>query len=340
MIASGGAAHGVKLMSEAGCERIFEEQIYTQDLVLPMRVRLGMGFGLPSPEVPISPNARACFWGGWGGSLAVIDLDARMSFAYVMNRMGEGTVGDDRGASLLLATYMSLRRLKLGGPKLTAAASSGRSEHDGEPQSMTTTCSDEGGERPQRSDGAGRGDGAELTGSESSSRRRPRRSPRGAPTTSASTSLAPSRARRIVSATTTTNPSAVRNHASARALGLKAAAVRVGGLVGGGVHQSWAPGDDGEQGDEQDAGGEERDERGRRQRFTAANGVLHLHPSQERTDGDDPAGRDGGDRDGRAHPADLELAAPARRRRSRRRARPRAVRIQARNVRSLASVNR
>jgi CubicO group peptidase (beta-lactamase class C family) len=108
VIACGGAAHGVKLMSAAGCERIFEEQIYTQDLVLPMRVRLGMGFGLPSPEVPLSPNARACFWGGWGGSLAVIDLDARISFAYVMNRMGEGTTGDDRGASLLRAAYMSL----------------------------------------------------------------------------------------------------------------------------------------------------------------------------------------------------------------------------------------
>jgi CubicO group peptidase (beta-lactamase class C family) len=108
VIACSGAAHGVKLMSAAGCERIFEEQIYTQDLVLPMRVRLGMGFGLPSPEVPLSPNARACFWGGWGGSLAVIDLDARISFAYVMNRMGEGTTGDDRGASLLRAAYMSL----------------------------------------------------------------------------------------------------------------------------------------------------------------------------------------------------------------------------------------
>ena len=74
-------------------------------------LRHGIGFGLPSPEMPISPNERTCFWGGWGGSLAIIDLDARMSFAYVMNKMGEGTVGDMRGAGLLIATYLSLGQL-------------------------------------------------------------------------------------------------------------------------------------------------------------------------------------------------------------------------------------
>ena len=31
-----------------------------------------------------------------------------MSFAYVMNKMGEGTVGDIRGAVLLLAAYAAL----------------------------------------------------------------------------------------------------------------------------------------------------------------------------------------------------------------------------------------
>ena len=91
-------------MSEAGVERIFREQVYTQDLVLPGVFKLGIGYGLACPEVPISPN-KACFWGGWGGSLCVNDVDARMTFAYVMNRMGEGTVGDIRGGSLLFAAY-------------------------------------------------------------------------------------------------------------------------------------------------------------------------------------------------------------------------------------------
>ena len=40
--------------------------------------------------------------------MAVVDLDARMSFAYVMNKMGEGTTGDLRAATILAAVYGSL----------------------------------------------------------------------------------------------------------------------------------------------------------------------------------------------------------------------------------------
>ena len=71
-------------------------------------MRLGTGFGLMSDLVPLSPNPRACFWGGWGGSLAVVDLDARLSVAYVMNRMAGGLVGDMRGAMVVLAAFESL----------------------------------------------------------------------------------------------------------------------------------------------------------------------------------------------------------------------------------------
>ena len=39
-------------------------------------MRFGMGFGLMSDAIPLSPNPRAFFWGGWGGSIALIDLDA------------------------------------------------------------------------------------------------------------------------------------------------------------------------------------------------------------------------------------------------------------------------
>src|SRR5262249_47052119 len=76
--------------------------------VLGVPVRFGMGFGLNSPELPIAPSDRACFWGGWGGSLIVVDLAARMTVAYMMNRMGEGTLGDARGAAIVAAAYASL----------------------------------------------------------------------------------------------------------------------------------------------------------------------------------------------------------------------------------------
>jgi len=105
--ACGGSARGVTLLSEDGVARIFDEQIRGVDLVLGAEVVLGMGYGLPGPMLPV-PNPRTAFWGGWGGSLAIIDVDARMSFSYVMNKMGEGTTGDTRGAGLLMAAYGAL----------------------------------------------------------------------------------------------------------------------------------------------------------------------------------------------------------------------------------------
>ena len=38
----------------------------------------------------------------------IIDVDRRITFAYVMNRMGEGTVGDERGLGIVLGAYASL----------------------------------------------------------------------------------------------------------------------------------------------------------------------------------------------------------------------------------------
>jgi CubicO group peptidase (beta-lactamase class C family) len=105
--ACGGTANGVTLLSEEGVARIFDSQYQGPDLILPTEFHMGMGYGLPGPMFP-APNPRTCFWGGWGGSLAIIDVDDRMSFSYVMNRMGEGTTGDLRGASLLFAAYAAL----------------------------------------------------------------------------------------------------------------------------------------------------------------------------------------------------------------------------------------
>jgi CubicO group peptidase (beta-lactamase class C family) len=106
-MACGGTAHGVTLLSAAGADPVFDEQWNGEDQILGVTLRHGIGFGLPSELLPL-PNARSCYWGGWGGSITLVDIDARMTFSYVMNRMGDGTLGDDRGAGLALATYASL----------------------------------------------------------------------------------------------------------------------------------------------------------------------------------------------------------------------------------------
>ena len=107
LTANGGSANGVEIISPEGLERIFEVQAEGIDLVLPVDLKIGMGFGLPSPALPL-PNPHTCYWGGWGGSLAIIEMDAKLSFSYVMNKMGNTTTGDPRGAGPLLATYGAL----------------------------------------------------------------------------------------------------------------------------------------------------------------------------------------------------------------------------------------
>ncbi len=107
-LACGGEVDGVRLLSDAGVERILEEQSHTDDLVLGMKIRYGMGYGLMNESIPLSPSPRSFFWGGYGGSIALVDLDRRMTVSYVMNKMSSGMAGDLRGASLVFAAYGAL----------------------------------------------------------------------------------------------------------------------------------------------------------------------------------------------------------------------------------------
>lgn len=107
LLANGGAANGKQILSEAGVRRALEPQIEGTDLVLNMPVRYGLGFGLPGASVPL-PNKNSMFWGGYGGSLAIIDMDARTSFAFVMNKMAPTTTGDMRAFSLMVEMWKGL----------------------------------------------------------------------------------------------------------------------------------------------------------------------------------------------------------------------------------------
>jgi CubicO group peptidase (beta-lactamase class C family) len=101
------AAGGHPLLSAAGCERVLEPQSDGVDRVLGMDLRFGLGYGLPCPSLPL-PSPRSCAWGGWGGSIIVVDLELNMTVAYVMNRMTGDLSVDGRGAGIVLAAYTSL----------------------------------------------------------------------------------------------------------------------------------------------------------------------------------------------------------------------------------------
>jgi CubicO group peptidase (beta-lactamase class C family) len=108
-VARGGTVDGVRLLSPDSIEVIFDEQSDGVDLVLGLPVRFGIGWALPKPElIPYLPDGRVCFWGGWGGSVIVTDLDRRLTIAYMMNKMAPGIVGSPRSEAYVRAVYDTL----------------------------------------------------------------------------------------------------------------------------------------------------------------------------------------------------------------------------------------
>ena len=107
-LACKGTANGVTLFSEATAESVMQERISGVDMALKSPQGFGLGFGINLPETPLAPNKNVCFWGGWGGSVIIIDQDARMTVSYVMNKMFTGLEGDMRSASLIMAAYAAI----------------------------------------------------------------------------------------------------------------------------------------------------------------------------------------------------------------------------------------
>jgi CubicO group peptidase (beta-lactamase class C family) len=79
-VACGGEALGVRLLSPPTIGKILEVQTSGIDLVLGVPLTIGVGYGL-------APEGRVCWGGGAGGSSVFIDVDRRITFAYVMNKM-------------------------------------------------------------------------------------------------------------------------------------------------------------------------------------------------------------------------------------------------------------
>ncbi|MBV9090128.1 MAG: beta-lactamase family protein [Mycobacteriaceae bacterium] len=108
-ISLGGAANGVRLLGSDTIDLIFHEQSHGIDQVLLIPLRFGIGFGLPEPQsFPFMPAERICFWGGWGGSMVVMNPDRGTTFAYAMNKMGHGTTGTERTRSYARLIYEAL----------------------------------------------------------------------------------------------------------------------------------------------------------------------------------------------------------------------------------------
>lgn len=102
VLACGGAVGGLRLLSQAGCDRAREEQFHGTDRRLGMPVRYGLGYGL---------FGSAFGWGGWGGSFVMVEPGERMAVAYVTNQMRE-PADDYRGLEIVMTAYDGLKGLR------------------------------------------------------------------------------------------------------------------------------------------------------------------------------------------------------------------------------------
>jgi CubicO group peptidase (beta-lactamase class C family) len=105
-VARGGEVDGVRLLGPDTIDLIFREQQNGVDLATGLPVRLGIGYGLPRADfVPFIPDGKICFWGGWGGSVIIMDVGRQMTISYMMNKMGAGVIGSDRSAEYCKAIF-------------------------------------------------------------------------------------------------------------------------------------------------------------------------------------------------------------------------------------------
>lgn len=84
---------------------------HPNDAVIGVPSWFSLGFARPGPEVTFGLSPRAFGAPGAGGSFAFADPDARVGYAYVMNKLNFWLVDDPREKALRDALYRSIARL-------------------------------------------------------------------------------------------------------------------------------------------------------------------------------------------------------------------------------------
>jgi CubicO group peptidase (beta-lactamase class C family) len=93
VMACGGTLGPVRLLASETCEAAWAEEFTGDDRVLGMPVSWGLGYGR---------FGGTYGWGGWGGSLVMIDPERQLVVAYATHQMRE-PAHDDRGMQIAMA---------------------------------------------------------------------------------------------------------------------------------------------------------------------------------------------------------------------------------------------
>lgn len=108
-----GQLGGKQFISPQTVELIFQEQIKGMDHVIDTAgkpLRLGVGFGLTGKDTFIDwlPDGKVATWGGYGGSVAVVDVNRKLTITYIMNKMENVGLGSGKAREYIAAIYKVL----------------------------------------------------------------------------------------------------------------------------------------------------------------------------------------------------------------------------------------
>jgi CubicO group peptidase (beta-lactamase class C family) len=94
----------------------------TNDVVMGVPSHLSLGFLRPGPEIAFGSSPRAFGTPGAGGSFGFADPDARLGYAYVMNKLDFHIFDDPREKALREAVHRAIAALERSSPGRTARA--------------------------------------------------------------------------------------------------------------------------------------------------------------------------------------------------------------------------
>ena len=107
ILANGGDYHGKQVLSRSIVEHAITEQVRGRDMIAFGRPSAwGLGLLLLNKDLLLGP--RSFYATGLGGSVCVMDLERKVSLAYVMNRMAELSEGDSRSIPLVHQLWVCL----------------------------------------------------------------------------------------------------------------------------------------------------------------------------------------------------------------------------------------
>ncbi|MEY2451982.1 MAG: hypothetical protein QOD92_1556 [Acidimicrobiaceae bacterium] len=109
VLACGGSAGGLELASTDLVEEFGRCHVRGDDKVMELPTAFGLGFEHTIPEWQFGPGTRTYGHNGSGGSLGIVDPDARVSLGYAMNRLWWGPDRTDpRWSPIFDALYAAL----------------------------------------------------------------------------------------------------------------------------------------------------------------------------------------------------------------------------------------